>query len=363
MGFYKGKKILVTGNTGFKGTWLTQVLLRLGAQVTGIGLEPNTSPAVYDALNQRTRIRENIVDIRDFDKVLDIFKAVKPEIVFHLAAQPLVIESYRNPRYTYDVNAMGTVNICECVRLTDSVKSFVNVTTDKVYRNNEWEYPYRETDYLDGYDPYSNSKSCSELITASYKRSFLDEKGVAVSRCRAGNVIGGGDFSDNRIIPDCYRALSVGKSIEIRNPNSIRPYQHVLEAVTFYMLVAKKQYNDKVFSGEYNVGPEGSDCITTREMTDLFCKAWGEGVSWHPIPYEGPHEANLLKLDTSRAKMLFHWKPIWDVNRAVEEASKWYRVFSENGDVIGLTDEQIRAYLEEAKDWWDERDTVTSNDR
>ena len=352
MGFYKGKKILVTGNTGFKGTWMTQMLLQLGADVIGIGLKPNTSPAVYDALKQSDRIRENIIDIREYERILDVFTTEQPEIVFHLAAQPLVIESYQNPRYTYDVNAMGTVNICECVRQTDSVKSFVNVTTDKVYRNNEWEYPYRETDYLDGYDPYSNSKSCSELITASYKRSFLEEKGVATSRCRAGNVIGGGDFSDNRIIPDCYRALSAGKSIEIRNPNSIRPYQHVLEAVTFYLLVAKKQYEDRAFSGEYNVGPEGSDCITTSEMTDLFCKAWGEGVSWHSIPYKGPHEANLLKLDTSRAKMIFHWKPIWDVHRAVEETSRWYKVFSKNEDVMQLTDEQIRQYLDEAKEWW-----------
>ena len=350
--FYKGKKILVTGNTGFKGTWMTQILLQLGADVIGIGLKPNTSPAVYDALKQSDRIQENIIDIREYERTLDVFTTEQPEIVFHLAAQPLVIESYQNPRYTYDVNAMGTVNICECVRQTDSVKSFVNVTTDKVYRNNEWEYPYRETDYLDGYDPYSNSKSCSELITASYTRSFLNEKGVAVSRCRAGNVIGGGDFSDNRIIPDCYRALSCGKSIEIRNPNSIRPYQHVLEAVAFYLLVAKKQYEDKTFSGEYNVGPEGSDCITTGEMANLFCRAWGEDASWHSISYNGPHEANLLKLDTSRAKAVFHWNPVWDVNRAVNETAKWYRVFSENGDVVSLTDEQINSYLEEAQDWW-----------
>lgn len=352
--FYKNRKVLITGNTGFKGTWMTQVLLHLGADVTGIGLEPNTLPAVYDILKQKDRIRENIVDIRDYDQVIDVFKAVQPEIVFHLAAQPIVIESYQNPRYTYEVNAMGTVNVCECIRIIDSVKSFVNVTTDKVYRNNEWEYPYRETDYLDGYDPYSNSKSCSELITASYKRSFLDEKGVAVSRCRAGNVIGGGDFSDNRIIPDCYRALSGGKSIEIRNPNSIRPYQHVLEAVTFYLLVAKKQYEDKAFSGEYNVGPESSDCITTGEIADLFCGAWGEDAAWHSTSYDGPHEASLLKLDTSRSKMTFHWSPIWDVKRAVEETAKWCRVFSEKGNVLRLTDEQIRQYLDAAKDWWDD---------
>ena len=341
--------MLITGNTGFKGSWMTQVLLNFGADVTGVALTPDTTPSMYVTLKQKDRMKEYIFDIRDFHQLFEVFQVIKPDIVFHLAAQPLVIESYRNPRYTYDVNVMGTVNVCECVRLTDSVRSFVNVTTDKVYRNDELNRPFKENDYLDGYDPYSNSKSCSELITASYKRSFLVEKDIAVSTCRAGNVIGGGDFSANRIIPDCYRAISEGRSIEIRNPKSVRPYQHVLEAVFFYLMVAKKQYQDTSFAGEYNVGPEVSDCITTGEMADLFCDKWGEGASWNAVPYNGPHEAKMLRLDTSRAEKIFYWTPIWRVKRAVEETEKWYKAFSENCDMVGVTDEQIEQYLEESE--------------
>lgn len=352
--FYNGKKVLITGNTGFKGTWMTQMLLHFGANVTGVALAPDTVPSIYETLNQKDRINEYTADIRDYAGLLSVFHSTQPEIVFHLAAQPIVIESYHNPRYTYEVNAMGTANVCECVRMTESVKSFINVTTDKVYRNNEWEFPYRETDFLDGYDPYSNSKSCSELITASYKRSFFNDRNISVSTCRAGNVIGGGDFANNRIIPDCYRDSAQNKQIEIRNPGSVRPYQHVLEAVSFYLLVAKKQYGNKSYSGEYNIGPEASDCITTGEMAELFCNSWGEGASWHAVSYEGPHEANLLMLDTSRVKAKFNWKPVWNVRQAVEEAAKWYKVFSRKEDVLGVTDEQINRYIDEAREWWDD---------
>ena len=272
--FYKGKKILITGNTGFKGSWITQMLLLMGADVTGIALEPVTDPNLYELLNQRQNINEYIADIRDYDRLLRIFKAEKPEIVFHLAAQPIVLESYRNPRNTYDVNVMGTVNVCECIRNTECVSSFVNVTTDKVYLNNEWEFPYRETDWLDGYEPYSNSKSCSELVTASYIRSFFGERQIAVSTCRAGNVIGGGDFSEFRIIPDCFRDTVAGRKIAVRNPDSVRPYQHILEAISFYIMVAERQMQDKAFAGSYNVGPEYLDCLK-RGMSVSFSVRFG----------------------------------------------------------------------------------------
>lgn len=344
--FYKGKKVLVTGNTGFKGSWITQMLLLMGANVTGIALEPVTNPNLYELLNQRQDIKEYITDIRDYDRILSIFKAEKPEIVFHLAAQPIVLESYRNPRYTYDVNVMGTVNLCECIRNTDCVRSFVNVTTDKVYLNNEWEFPYRETDRLDGYDPYSNSKSCSELVTASYIRCFFQERQIAVSTCRAGNVIGGGDFSEFRIIPDCYRDTVSGRKIAVRNPDSIRPYQHVLEAISFYIMVAEKQMEDKSFAGSYNVGPEYSDCLKTSDVCNFFCQIWGDHASWEATNSEGQaHEANLLRLDTSKAKSRLGWRPVWDARRAVEETVRWYRAFAEGEDMKKITEFQIMDYI------------------
>lgn len=349
--FYKNKKVLITGNTGFKGSWMTQMLLLLGAEVTGIALEPATTPNLYNILNQKSRIKEYIADIRDYDRIADIFRKEKPEIVFHLAAQPIVLDSYKDPRYTYDVNVMGTVNVCECVRKTESVKSFVNVTTDKVYQNNEWEFPYRETDRLDGFDPYSNSKSCSELVTATYIRSFFEERDLAVSTCRAGNVIGGGDFSPFRILPDCYRDTVSGTGISVRNPYSVRPYQHVLEAVVFYLLVAKLQWENKALAGSYNVGPEHADCLKTSEVCTLFCNFWGEDASWKVTGSNGPHEANILRLDTSKAKTKLGWKPAWNVERAIEETVKWYKCFAEKDDVIKVTEEQIKAYLVECNDF------------
>lgn len=348
--FYRNKKVLITGNTGFKGSWMTQMLLFLGANVTGIALHPATDPSLYEILHQGSNIHEHVVDIRDFEQVLNIFQEEKPEIVFHLAAQPIVIDSYKDPRYTYDVNVMGTVNICECIRRSDSVRSFVNVTTDKVYQNNEWEFPYRETDRLDGFEPYSNSKSCSELVTSSYVRSFFQGRDIAVSACRAGNVIGGGDFSNFRIIPDCYRDTVSGKGVAVRNPDSVRPYQHVLEAVSFYLLVAKMQMEDNSLAGNYNVGPEYSDCIKTCEVCDLFCGFWGKPARWETIETKGPHEANLLRLDTSKAKSRLGWRPVWDVKRAIQETVRWYKAFSNDGDMVGVTEGQIQAYLSEEKE-------------
>lgn len=286
--FYKGKKVLVTGHTGFKGSWLCSILLECGAEICGIGLLPNTDPALFNLLDLENRIQSHILDIRDLQNVKRIFDEFKPEIVFHLAAQPLVIDSYKNPVYTFDVNVIGTVNILECIRLNPCVKSFVNVTTDKVYENQEQEnYGYVETDRLNGYDPYSNSKSCSELVTASYCKSFFSDRDLAVSTCRAGNVIGGGDFSENRIVPDCIKYTVKNIPIIVRNPNSVRPYQHVLEADMFYLMLAMKQYNNKSYAGNYNIGPDDSDCVTTSQLCELFCHFW-EGAKWKATDYQGP---------------------------------------------------------------------------
>lgn len=316
--FFKGKKVLVTGHTGFKGSWLCQILIGAGAEVTGYSLEPPTTPSLFDEAGIAEKINHVIGDIRDREKLMQVFQEVQPEIVLHLAAQPIVRESYKDPVGTYETNVMGTVNICEAVRQTPSVKSFLNVTTDKVYKNNEWCWGYRENEPLDGYDPYSNSKSCSELVTHSYINSFYNEMDVAVSTARAGNVIGGGDYAPDRIIPDCVRAAEKKEVIIVRNPYSTRPYQHVLEPLNIYLTIVKEQYEDKDKAGFYNVGPDDCDCVTTGDIVDKFCAAWGEGVSWVNKHDGGPHEANFLKLDCSLIKQIFGWKPVWNIDKAVE---------------------------------------------
>lgn len=343
--FYKGKKVLVTGHTGFKGSWLCRLLLKLGAEVTGYALEPPTQPDLFQLLDVESQMHSVTGDIRDLEKLKQVLAEAQPEIVLHLAAQPIVRESYKNPVYTYETNVMGTVNILEAVRQCKSVKSFLNVTTDKVYRNNEWEWGYRETDELDGYDPYSNSKSCSELVTHSYEKAFLKELGIAVSTARAGNVIGGGDFAADRIVPDCVRAIADGKKIAVRNPHSTRPYQHVLEPLGAYLMIAGSQYEDASCAGAYNVGPGDDDCITTGTLADLFCEAWGEGASWENLCQKGPHEANFLKLDCSRIRSTFGWKPHWQVKEAISQTVKWYQAWLDGDDMAAFTDRQIEEYL------------------
>ncbi len=346
LSFFKNKKVLITGHTGFKGSWLCRILYNLGAEICGIALEPDGKSALFNLIDIGNIVQNHFIDIRDFSKVKEVFDSFRPEIVFHLAAQPIVIRSYEEPRYTYDVNVMGTVNICECVRLSDSVRSFVNITTDKVYENIENnDHYYAEDEKLNGYDPYSNSKSCSELVTQTYIRSFFADKQTAVSTCRAGNVIGGGDFAENRIIPDCVRAAMNGKPIKVRNPNSYRPYQHVLEADMFYLLAAEEQYKNIDLAGQYNIGPNDSDCISTGELVNMFIQNW-DGASYEYADVNGPHEANFLKLDSSKAKRTFNWSPKWNVDTAVKKTVEWYKVFAEKGDLKKITDEQIREYME-----------------
>ena len=343
--FYKGKKVLLTGHTGFKGSWLSKILVMAGADVTGYSLEPPTNPNLFSVAGLEGKMKSVIGDIRDYDHLKAVFDEVQPEIVFHLAAQPIVITSYEQPKYTYETNVMGTVNILECVRLTSSVKSVLNVTTDKVYKNNEWCWGYRENEPLDGFDPYSNSKSCSELVTHSYKASFFDNTGIAVSTARAGNVIGGGDFADNRIIPDCVRAAMDKKPVVVRNPNSTRPYQHVLEPLNAYLMIAQAQYEDIKYQGYYNVGPDERDCLTTGELATIFCNSWGEGQTFECLKKDGPHEANFLKLDCSLLKTTFGWKPTWSATEAVEKTVEWTKVYASDGDVPAITEKQIKEFF------------------
>ena len=345
LSFYKGKKVLVTGHTGFKGTWLCRILINAGAQVTGYSLNPPTEPNLFSMADVENRMNSVIGDIRDLDHLKKVFEQTQPEIVLHLAAQPIVRDSYKDPVYTYETNVMGTVNICECVRLNPCVKSFLNVTTDKVYKNNEWEWGYRENEPLDGFDPYSNSKSCSELVTHSYINSFFDNMNLAVSTARAGNVIGGGDFANDRIVPDCVRAAIEGKDIIVRNPHSTRPYQHVLEPLAAYLIIAQKQFEDKKYAGFYNVGPDETDCVTTGNLVDTFCAKWGEGIKWIDRYDGGPHEANFLKLDCSKLKTTFGWKPRWNFDTAIEKSVEWSKVYAAGGDVVACMDKEIEEFF------------------
>ena len=344
--FYKNKKIFITGHTGFKGTWFCRILLQAGAEVTGYALEPSTVPSFFILTKTEEDIRSIIADIRNRDILIRAMQDAKPDIVFHLAAQPLVRLSYSEPADTYETNVMGTVNILEAVRKVSSVKSFVNVTTDKVYENKEWHWGYRENENLCGYDPYSNSKSCSELVTHSYRNSFFTEKdSTAISTARSGNVIGGGDYAEDRIIPDCVRAVNTGNEIIIRNPHAIRPYQHVMECLSGYLLLAEKQYEDKTLWGAYNFGPDDGSCIATGKLTELFCKAWGSGATWQVQHDKGPHEANFLKLDCSKSKAVLGWKPKWNIEMAVEKTVEFFRT-DNDGERLYCVNKQIKEYFE-----------------
>ncbi len=350
--FFRNKNVLVTGHTGFKGTWLCKILAILGANVTGFSLEPPTEPSLFALTNIQNQINSVIGDIRDFDALKKTFDECSPEIVFHLAAQPIVRESYKNPIYTYQTNVMGTVNLLECIRLGSinghAPRSVVNITTDKVYLNRERKEGYSEDEPLDGFDPYSNSKSCSELVTHSYKNSFFADNGVAISTARAGNVIGGGDFAKDRIIPDCVRAMKEKKPIGVRNPFSIRPYQHVLEPLVAYMMIAQKQYEDVKYAGYYNVGPDDCDCVTTGELVDLFCKLWGECATWeNQAEAKAPHEATFLKLDNSKIKKTFGWQPRWHINECMDMTVRFAKEWISGGNLDAEMEKEIKIFLGE----------------
>ena len=347
LSFYRDRRVLLTGHTGFKGSWMSQILVGAGAQLTGYSRGSEKEVSLFDLAGLGGKLDHVTGDVRDLEHLKKVFAETQPEVVIHMAAQPIVRDSYADPVYTYETNVMGTVNVLECVRLNPCVKSVVNVTTDKVYRNNEWVWGYRENEPLDGYDPYSNSKSCSELVTHSYCCSLLQGRDIAVSTARAGNVIGGGDFAHDRIIPDCVRSVMANKPLAVRNPHSTRPYQHVLEPVMAYLTIAAKQMDDKSLAGWYNVGPDECDCVDTGRLVELFAQKWGEGFAWEDKAEPGaPHEANFLKLDCAKVKSVFGWHPRWHIDQAVEKTVTWTRAWLAGGDVAGEMDRQIREYLE-----------------
>lgn len=339
--FYKNKKVFITGHTGFKGTWLCKILSDAGAIVKGYALKPEED-SLFLKINMDKKINSTYGDIRDLENLKREFDEFNPEIVIHLAAQPIVRKAYEMPVYTYETNVIGTVNILECVRTSEFVKSFLNVTTDKVYENNEKDYAYKEEDRLNGYDPYSNSKSCSELVTDSYKKSYFSDNKVRISTARAGNVIGGGDISKDRIIPDCVRATKENRDIIIRNPNSIRPYQHVLEALFAYLMIIEKQYNDEKYIGNYNVGQNEEDIIRTEELVKIFCNEWGN-IKYINETDNGPFESNYLKLDCNKIKRTFNWNPIWNIEKAVEKIVEFEKYDKEK--LEECMKKQIKEYM------------------
>lgn len=342
-GYFRGKSVLLTGHTGFKGSWMCVLLNGMGAEVHGYSLEPPTVPSLYGIAGIDDLVDSEIGDIREFDRLRAFYDRVSPDVVIHMAAQPIVREGYRSPRYTYETNVMGTVNLLECQRLNPCASSILNVTTDKVYDNTETDRFYRESDPLDGYDPYSNSKSCSELVTHSYRRSFLADS-CAVSTARAGNVIGGGDFAADRIVPDCVRAVMAERPVRLRNPNSVRPYQHVLEPLHAYLEIVSRQDGERALAGEYNVGPREEDCVTTGELAGIFCDCWGDGASWTATDASGPHEANFLKLDSSLIRERLGFEPRWHIREAVARTVEWTKAWIDDDDVLEVMRKQISDY-------------------
>lgn len=343
--FYKGKRVFVTGHTGFKGIWLCRILLSMGANVTGFSLPLQGERQFYELSGNEKEMASNFGDIRDFQSISAAVQEVSPEIVLHLAAQPIVSRGFTHPKETYETNVMGTLNLLEALRNCESVASIVNVTTDKVYENREWCWAYRENESLNGHDPYSNSKSCADILTQSYEKSFFREKSVAVSTMRAGNVIGGGDFAENRIIPDCVRGTLDKQVIKIRSPPSVRPYQLVLEPVYAYLMQGWKQYGG--LGDCFNIGPEEQDCVTTEELVQLFCKSWGEGAKYQIQESNLFHEANFLKLDSSKLKASYGWRPLRNIREAVEETVAWYHCYGQKSDVQTLMGSQIQQYCSE----------------
>lgn len=347
LNFFKNKKIFISGHTGFKGSWLCKILLMVGADIVGYALEPNTEPNLFKLLGLENQIKSIIGDVRDLNKLSKAINDSQPEIVIHLAAQPIVRESYKNPVYTYETNVMGTVNILEAIRFCSSVKSFLNVTTDKVYLNKEIDYGYKEDDFLCGYDPYSNSKSCSELVTYSYLNSFFkDLEYPRISTARSGNVLGGGDFAPDRIIPDSIRAYLNKEDIIIRNPYSIRPYQHVLECLYGYLLLVQKQYEAKKYAGNYNFGPNDNSCVTTGDLVTIFCNKTNNEIKWINQSDGGPHEATFLKLDCSKAKEILNWQPTWNIEITIEKIVEWTNAYKNGEDLNIITDKQIKDFFE-----------------
>jgi CDP-glucose 4,6-dehydratase len=349
--FYKGKKVFLTGHTGFKGSWLCLWLHALGAEVRGYALDPPTDPSLFELCNIDQLVQSTIADVQDGSSLTKAMLAAQPEIVIHMAAQPLVRDSYKIPVETYAINVMGTVNLFEAVRACKTVKAVINVTTDKCYVNKEWLWGYRENEPLGGYDPYSNSKACSELVTSAYRSSYFNPSdhtthGVGVASARAGNVIGGGDWATDRLIPDIIRAILDNKKVIIRNPEAIRPWQHVLEPLSGYLALAQKLYEDGPrYSEAWNFGPDDSDAKPVEWLVRQLCSKWGNNVSYTIDQGEHPHEAHYLKLDCSKAKMELGWQPKWDLEMALNSIVEWTKVYAAQKDVAAICRKQIQEYV------------------
>jgi len=355
---YKGKKVLITGHTGFKGSWLAIWLKELGADVIGYALDPPSEPNNFEATRLQKKITHVHGDIRDLDRLMDTFKKHQPEFVFHLAAQPIVRLSYEEPKLTFDTNVGGTVNVFEAVRKTASVKVLVNITSDKCYENREWIWGYRENDPMGGHDPYSASKGCAELVFGAYCKSFFSsgaakDRTIGAVSARAGNVIGGGDWGKDRLVPDCIRALSAGRVIDIRNPHAIRPWQHVLEPLGGYLkLGAALRHNPEKYSGAWNFGPDDSSHLSVAELADKLIKYWGSG-SWKDLSDPNAvHEANLLKLSCDKAHAELNWHSALTIDECVRMTADWYRKYymeNQHADVYSLCVEQIHGYMDKTK--------------
>jgi CDP-glucose 4,6-dehydratase len=346
--FWKGKRVLITGHTGFKGGWLSHWLKMLGSEVCGYALAPGSEPNLFSSIGVGEQIRSVIGDIRDREFFTKIVGEFKPELVFHLAAQSLVRRSYRQPVETYETNVLGTVNLFEAVRSVENVRAVVAVTTDKVYENREWDWPYRENDVLGGFDPYSNSKACTEMLTAAYRNSFFTDGGTLVATARAGNVIGGGDWAEDRLIPDVFRSLIFGENLVIRNPGSIRPWQHVIEPLSGYMMLAERLYaGDRPFATAWNFGPGEEDSKSVSWILETIRTAWDEAVKWEIRPDSQLHEAGTLKLDATKARTQLHWRPKLRTDEAVKLTGEWYREFKNKGDLQEMTSRQIDLYMKD----------------
>jgi CDP-glucose 4,6-dehydratase len=350
-GFWRGRRVLLTGHTGFKGAWLAVWLQRLGARVAGFSLPPPTSPSLFDALALEPTLDHTIGDVRDAAAVRACVERVSPDIVFHLAAQPLVRESYRVPADTFATNVLGTAHVLDAVRACPSVRAMVCVTTDKCYENREWTWGYRESDRLGGRDPYSASKAAAELVLAAYRQSFFeapDGHGAVLVTARAGNVIGGGDWSADRILPDAVRAFTRGEPLRIRRPAATRPWQHVLEPLGGYLQLAERAATDgRAWQGAWNFGPLDDDVVSVRELVASFAAHWGEGAAWVAAPDDGPHEAHLLKLDISKARSTLGWTPRWRLDRALRETAEGYAAMvggSRGTALRAILDAQIARY-------------------
>lgn len=348
--FWKNRKVFLTGHTGFKGSWLSLWLKRLGAEVTGYAIESPTEPAIFHVAAVGQTLARNIYgDIRDLARLTNSIQEIEPEIVIHMAAQSLVRNSYSDPVGTYSTNVMGTVNMLEAVRNAPSVKAVLNITTDKCYENNERVLMgYRENEPMGGHDPYSSSKGCAELVSSAYRRSFLQEAGIAIATARAGNVIGGGDWATDRIVPDTIRAFVEKKPLMVRNPNAIRPWQHVLEPLSGYLMLCQQLINHpKEFTEAWNFGPNNEDAQPVSTLADIMMKCWGENAIWQIDAGAHPHETRYLMLDCSKAKTLLKWRPIWGVERALDETIQWYKAWHKQNDMYEFTLRQIGTYQQE----------------